>query len=139
MPITRDFPTSSSGYVSDFEYEYQGALDDVYSRNYGEAIAKFKALLRESTNHNLSDNCQYWIGESYYALGRYDMSIAEFEKVFAYDKNNKADDAQFMIGLAHIKLGDSGLAQLELNHLLSFYQNSEYVARAQREFSGLRI
>lgn len=135
MPTTRDFSTS----FSYFEYEYQGALDDVYSRNYGQAIAKFKALLRESINHNLSDNCQYWIGESYYALGRYDVSIAEFERVFAYDKNNKADDAQFMIGLAHIKLGDSGLAQLELNHLLSFYQNSEYVARAQREFSGLRI
>ncbi|MCH7755288.1 hypothetical protein IH970_09235, partial [candidate division KSB1 bacterium] len=57
----------------------------------------------------------------------------------AFENNNKTDDAQFMIGIAYLKVGDARLAQLELSHLLAFYQDSEYIARAEREFLGLNI
>ena len=81
----------------------------------------------------------YWIGESHYALGNFESAITEFERVFAFDDNNKADDAQFMIGIAYIKLGDQHHAQLELKNLLAFYQDSEYISRAEQEFGGLNI
>jgi len=130
--------TDSQG-TSSYDELYQQALDDVYGGRHKQAIGKFRQLLTMNDPKNLADNCQYWIAESYYALGDFETSIVEFERVFAFDNNNKTDDAQFMIGIAHIKLGQQNLAELELNNLLSFYQDSEYVSRAQREFSGLNI
>lgn len=131
--------TNGSG-SSDHATGYQDALDDVYSRQYTQAISKFRQLLkRMEMDDELADNCQYWIGESYYAIGNYESAIAEFEKVFAFHNNNKADDAQFMIGMAYIKLGDPALGQFELNNLMTFYQNSEYVVRAERQINELSI
>ncbi len=138
---TRSAPSVNRGAInSQYTDGYQSALDDVYARRFNEAISKFRDLLVQmDTRDNLADNCQYWIGEAYYASGNYDLAAAEFEKVFAFDDANKADDAQFMIGLSAIKIGDSGLAQAELRSLMTFYQESEYVARAEREFSGLNM
>ncbi len=124
---------------SEYAQYYQDALDDVYGKRFDQAITKFQDLLRQSDSDNLADNAQYWIGECNYALGNYQLAIAEFERVFAFEKNNKTDDAQFMIGIACIKSGDPRLAQLELSNLLAFYQDSEYITRAEREFLGLNI
>jgi len=127
--------------VSNSEYaaSYQDALNDIYARKYNEAIAKFRQLLKFQDTDKLADNCQYWIGEAYYAQGNYEAAIAEFEKVFAFDDNNKVDDAQFMIGLAYIKIGDPAVAQIELRNLMAFYQDSEYLARAEREFNTISL
>lgn len=134
-------PRAGTGSVdSPFAAEYQTALDDVYARRFSEAINKFRQLLASmDIRDGLADNCQYWIGEAYYAQGKFEQSISEFEKVFAFDNNNKADDAQFMIGIAYVKLGNSGMAQTELRNLMTFFQDSEYVARAQNELGDLNI
>ncbi len=127
---------------SEYATYYQDALDDVYGKRFDQAIVKFQDLLRQSDSYNsdnLADNAQYWIGECNYALGNYQVAIAEFERVFAFDNNNKIDDAQFMIGITYLKAGDPRLAQLELSNLLAFYQESEYITRAEREFLGLNI
>lgn len=123
---------------SPYALAYQDALNDVYDHNYAQAIEKFRRLLREKTTDELSDNCQYWIGESYYALGRYELAITEFEKVFAFENNNKSDDAQFMIGMAYLRIGERELARLELENLLDFYGNSEYVSRAESQLMAMR-
>ncbi len=128
-------PVSNSEYAA----SYQDALNDIYARRFNEGIAKFRQLLKFQDTDKLADNCQYWIGEAHYAQGNYEASIAEFEKVFAFDDNNKIDDAQFMIGLAYIKIGDPTIAQLELKNLMAFYQDSEYYARAEREFGTIRL
>ncbi|MFQ5864453.1 MAG: tol-pal system YbgF family protein [bacterium] len=129
----------SNGSISEFAMSYQDALDDVYDHQHVKAITRFRELLRLEDTDNLADNCQYWIGECYYAMGNFEQAVAEFEKVFAFENNNKADDAQFMIGMALIKLGDLNLAQLELQNLLTFYQQSEYAARAERQLFELNI
>jgi len=127
---------------SEYATYYQDALDDVYGKRFDQAIVKFQDLLRQSDSYNsdnLADNAQYWIGECNFALGNYQVAIAEFERVFAFDNNNKIDDAQFMIGITYLKAGDPRLAQLELSNLLAFYQESEYITRAEREFLALNI
>ncbi|MFQ5636378.1 MAG: tol-pal system YbgF family protein [bacterium] len=138
---TRTAPklTFSNGTASEYELSYQTALNDVYGRNYRTAITKFRSLLKLSDSANLADNCQYWIGECYYAMKNYETAIAEFEKVFAFENNNKADDAQFMIGMSYLKSGDQSLAQMELSTLLSFYEKSEYATRAERQLLDLNI
>ena len=118
---------------------YQEALDEVYAHKYEDAIAKFSGLLQSGSIGDLADNSQYWIGECYFALGNYEQALAEFEKVFVFERNNKADDAQFMMGMAYLKLGETLLAEIEFNSLLSFYEHSEYIARAERKLDDLSI
>jgi len=127
--------------VSNTEYAqlYQSAMDDMYSRQYTQAITKFQDLLKMPDSDNLADNCQYWIGECHYALGNYEAAIAEFEKVFVFDVNNKIDDAQFMIGMSYVRIGEASMAQMELLNLMAFFQNSEYISRAEDKINGLRI
>jgi TolA-binding protein len=131
--------TATGGSGSEYALGYQDALNEVYAHRYVEAITKFQGLLRQDGSDELADNCQYWIGESYYAMGNFQLAIAEFEKVFAFERNNKSDDAQFMIGMAYLRIGEPNLAQLELNNLLTFYQDSEYVTRAERQLFDLNI
>jgi len=139
---SRTAPTysSSGASASQFGSNYQDALNDIYSRNFSDAIAKFRNLLKQmEPSDNLADNCQYWIGEAFYAMGKYEEAVAEFEKVFAFDTNNKTDDAQFMIGMSNVRTGDSMTARIELENLMNFYQDSEYLARAQKEFGDLNM
>jgi hypothetical protein len=52
--------------------------------------------------------------------------------VAAFDAADKKDDAQIMLGLAFMRLGESQHAQTELNWLVNAFASSEYVSRAYR-------
>jgi TolA-binding protein len=117
---------------SEYGLAYQDALDDYYVRRFDSAIRKFRELIANNDNHPLADNCQYWIGESYYAMGRYYEAVAEFQKVYAFAKSNKTNDAQLMIGLAFLKSGEKEMARAELNMLMSFNPQSDSAKKAQK-------
>ena len=136
---TNSYPNGHSPSSGGLTALYQEALDEVYARKYEDAIARFSGLLQSGGISDLADNSQYWIGECYFALGNYEQALAEFEKVFVFERNNKADDAQFMMGMAYLKLGETLLAEIEFNGLLSFYEHSEYIARAERKLDDLSI
>ena len=128
---------TSSGIKADYAGLYQTALNNYYSQKYREAIRQFNNLLAMDMNTNLSDNCQYWIGECYYALKDFKKAIVEFEKVFTFTKNNKEDDAQLKLGLCYINLRDKERALAELNRLLTNYPKSEYIPKAKGLLSDL--
>ncbi len=122
----------SAIYNSEFGAAYQDALDDFYVRNYQRAIRKFRDLVARGDHPELADNCQYWIGEAYFAMGNYYQAVAEFQKVLPIEKSNKTNDAQLMIGLAFMKAGDADLARTELNTAVNFGGDSEAAKKASR-------
>jgi len=115
-----------------YETVYKEARRFFLEHRYRQAANHFRQLLQVNQRHSLADNCQYWIGECYFAQGNYYQAIAEFTKVGAYDAADKKDDAQIMLGLAFMKLGDVQHAQSELDWLVSAFASSEYVSRAYR-------
>jgi TolA-binding protein len=119
-------------YNSEYGLAYQDALDDFYVRRFDSAIRKFRALLQNNDRNELADNCQYWIGECYYAMGKYYDAVAEFQKVYAFAKSNKTTDAQLMIGLAFLKTGEKDMARAEFSMLVSFDPRSASAKKAQR-------
>ena len=123
--------------ASEYEQRYQEGFNLFQSRNYKAAIDVFEALLASSSNHSLSDNAQYWIGESHYALGQYRAAVIDFEKVFTFPKSNKNPDAQFKLGLCYVRLGESDKAREEFQRLLDVYPDSDYVNRAQQHLADL--
>jgi TolA-binding protein len=130
-PLPRGVDESAM-FNSEFGAAYQDALDDFYVRNYQRAISKFRELVRRGDHPELADNCQYWIGEAYFAMGNYYQAVAEFQKVLPIAKSNKTNDAQLMIGLAFMKAGDADLARTELNTAINFGGGSEAAKKASR-------
>ncbi len=121
----------------DFDSQYQRALGQYQSGRYQESIGLFNALLARSMTHALSDNCQYWIGECYYALRNYRQAIVEFEKVFTFPQSNKDPDSQLKLGLCYWNLGDTARAKEEFNRLLVNFPDSEYSSRARSYLAQL--
>ena len=119
--------------ITDEEYtaKYIESLSHYQNAEWDSSLDGFNYLIRVNTNHDLSDNCQYWIGEVYYALIDYRRSFEEFEKVFSFPGTNKSDDAQFKIGLCYLNIGQIDKAKQEFNNLLELYPNSEYYRKAQ--------
>jgi TolA-binding protein len=123
----RPVPTAASSY----EAQYQAALSLVERQNFHRAISEFERLIAANPQHRLADNCQYWIGQCYYDLGRYDEAIAAFLKVFSFAATDKYDDAHLMICKSYIALGERAAARAELNSFLLHHPTSEYRAVAQ--------
>ncbi len=115
----------------EYQAKYIEALSNYQNADWNLSLDGFRFLIQSDRNHELADNCQYWIGEVYYAIKDFKRSIKEFEKVFAFPGTNKADDAQFKLGLCYVNLGQIKDAKLEFEDLLESYPNSEYYKRSQ--------
>ena len=119
--------------ITDEEYtqKYIDALADYQNAEWENSLNGFGFLIHVNKNHDLADNCQYWIGEIYYALMDYEKSINEFGKVFSFPNTNKGDDAQFKMGLCYMNIGKIDEAIIEFKKILNSYPNSEYYVRAK--------
>lgn len=117
---------------------YEGALAAYRSRNFAGAVQGFQALLDGNVRDDLADNCHYWIGESYYGMGKYREAIDHFRMVMDYKKSEKKDDAQLMIGNASAALGDKAGAREAYNKLISSYPVSPLVQKAKEKLARLQ-
>lgn len=118
--------------ASEFTRNYEAALQKYYARKYNDAIQTFRSLLASDPDNRLASNCQYWIGESYYQMGRYQEAIGSFMTVLGYKKSYKLDDALIMSGLTYMKMGDNNTAREQFESLVSRYPQSEYVNKAMK-------
>lgn len=132
MASTAPVRQSSAAASSDFMRQYRVARGLFERYEYNDAIEAFQNLLQTYPNHPMADNCQYWIGESYFGLKQYQKAILEFQKVFAYPQTDKYDDAQLMIGLSYVRIGQRDRARSEFETFLNNYAGSEYESVAKK-------
>lgn len=116
---------------------YQGALYYYRHEQYDRALVEFDRLLSEAPMSEWSDNAQYWKGECYYGLGKYQQALIEFTKVFAFSNTGKADDAQLKIARCHIALDERDRALAALRKLLDEYPDSEYAPATREQIKHL--
>lgn len=133
-------PSAASSILSNSpEYDsYQNALRTFNSRNYESALKMFSDVVKQFPQGAYADNCRYWSGECYFALRDFANAIASFKKVFDHKNSNKADAAQFKIGMSYMKMGQSALAKTELKTLIDRYPASEHVTRAKKYLSEIK-
>lgn len=108
----------------DLNKAYESAYLEYNSKKYESAISGFKEILTVAPASQLADNAQYWIGESYDALGQYDNAIDAFNKVFDFRTSNKTADAHLKIGLIYLKTGRNDLGAEELKTVITNYPGS---------------
>ena len=82
---------------------YDTAFADYTASQCALAIQGFEAFLRTFLMSDLADDAQYFIGETYYASGRYPEAVTAYNQVIQrYATSNSTPDAYYKIGRAHV-------------------------------------
>ena len=114
-------PTITISTAQEFENEYKKAYYAFTKGDYSLSMELFKNLISIDNNNDLSDNCQYWIAEIYYAKGEFQIAINEFKKVLEYKNTNKGAESLYKLGLCYLKFGNINEATKSFSSLESLY------------------
>ena len=85
---------------------FKRSHDSLLKRRFGLAEAGFKTFLNLNKKHKLAGKAQYWLGETYYAQGRYKQAAQSFLGGYkGYPRDGKAPASLFKLGMSLGKLG----------------------------------
>ena len=119
---------------------YDTAYADYTKGRYALAIQGFQEYLQAYPSTDLSDNAQYWIGESHYAQKKYADAIADFDRLLKeWPKSDKAPAALLKKGYALLELGQKAEAVVQLQYVIHEHPASEEarLARARLKTIGV--
>lgn len=119
---------------------YNAAFGDLNKGSYDLARQGFEEYLKNYPDTELSDNAQYWIGESHYIQRKFNEAIQGFDKVLTnYPKGDKAAAAALKKGysLLEIKNNDAGIR--ELRQLIQKYPNSDSAQLAKDRLNSMGV
>ena len=119
---------------------YDTAYADYTKGRYALAIQGFQEYLQAYPSTDLSDNAQYWIGESHYAQKKYAEAIADFDRLLKeWPKSDKAPSALLKKGYALLELGQKAEAVVQLQYVIHEHPASEEarLARARLKTIGV--
>ena len=130
-----EIKTSSTGAASLYKDAYEafqkGDLDG--------ARRKFEAFLKQYPNTELSDNAQFWIGETFYQKKDYEKAILEYEKVVVkYPEGEKVSAALYKQAIAFLELGDKTNARNLLKRVIERYPQSEQAEMAKKRLETIK-
>ena len=117
---------------------YQSAMSDIENNNFALAESRFLSFILQFPKHTLTSNAQYWLAESIYAQGKFDLAIKEFEKVRKkYPKSQKSRAALLKIGFSQIEKGDIKNGRSTLQRVIKNYKNSDEAKLAREKVKDL--
>jgi tol-pal system protein YbgF len=118
---------------------YKDSYETFQRGNLDGARRKFEAFLKQYPNTELSDNAQFWVGETYYLQKDYEKAILEYEKAIAkYPEGDKIPAALFKQGLAFLELGDKSNARNLLRRLIERYPHSDQAEMAKKRLEAIK-
>lgn len=105
-----------------FKSRYYEALARYEDEHYLDAVRRLEILELERPANDLTDNCRYWIGESYYGMRQFDRAMQSFRDVIKlYPESNKIPDAELMIGKCKYQQGQYDEAMIQLQKVADAY------------------
>lgn len=117
---------------------YSLAYRDFKNGRYEDARRGFQKYLEKNPNTDLSDNAQFWIGESYYLENNYERAILEYEKVIKnFPDGDRVPHALLKQGLSFLNLGDEDSGKLLLQQLVKDYPNTSQAKIAKAKLKEL--
>jgi tol-pal system protein YbgF len=119
---------------------YDTAYADYTKGRYALAMQGFQEYLQAYPSTDLSDNAQYWIGESHYAQKKHAEAIADFDRLLKeWPKSDKAPAALLKKGYALLELGQKAEAVVQLQYVIHEHPASEEarLARARLKTIGV--
>ncbi|HEY4911516.1 MAG TPA: tetratricopeptide repeat protein [Methylomirabilota bacterium] len=134
------------------EESYKAAYADFTKGNFPLAVAGFREFVRRYPDSPQADGAQYWIGESYFSMGRaaasagqsersrdaLERSVQEFRKVFVnYPGGRQVPTALYKEALALVELKQPKVAQARLQYLVDNFPQSEEAPLARERLKSL--
>ena len=118
---------------------YKDAYETFHRGDLEGARRKFEAFLKQYSNTELSDNAQFWIGETYYLKKDYERAILEYEKaVVKYPEGDKIPAALFKQALAFLELGDKTNARNLFKRVIEKYPHSDQAQIAKKKLETIK-
>ncbi len=107
-------------------------------RSFAKARGLLNAFITRYPTHELSDDAQYWIGQSYFEEKNFERAIIEFVKVAAdYANADKAPEALLLEALSFLNLGDLASARELLGRVIGEYPDSSAATTARKRLESL--
>ena len=139
-PPTKEVPAEVKGVSTNVGDLYKNAYETFKKGNLEGARRKFEAFLKKYPNTELSDNAQFWIGETYFLKKDFEKAILEYEKaIVKYPEGDKIPSALFKQALAFLELGDKTNARNLLKRVIERYPHSEQAEMAKKRLEGDKI
>jgi tol-pal system protein YbgF len=118
---------------------YRSALVLFGRGRFEDARRTFQQVFDQDPTGDLADNSLFWIGETYYAAGKFGEAMKYYKRVTVeFAEQNKAPDAMFKIALAFEKTSDLGMAKQTLDEVIRRYPYSSAAASAKLELKRIR-
>ena len=115
---------------------YNTAYLDFTRGKYNVAIAGLEQFLKMFPDSDMSDNAQYWIGESWYSEGDLTRAEQEFKKVLIrYPTGNKVPAASYKLGLVYQTQGRLDAARRQFESVIEKYPGTTEAKLAQERLS----
>ena len=106
---------------------YKKVLDDCFNKKFQTAIVEFQDIINRYPDSKLTENCHYWIAQSYFNMKDYPRAAEVFKAVIGDRRfNHKDDDASIMLGITYYRMNDFNAALLEFQNFITNYPDSEY-------------
>jgi len=139
LPPTKEAPAEVKGVSTGIGDLYKDAYETFQKGNLEGARRKFEAFLKQYPNTELSDNAQFWIGETYYLKKDFEKAILEYEKaIVKYPEGDKIPAALFKQALAFLELGDKTNARNLLKRVTERYPHSEQAEMAKKRLDTIK-
>jgi tol-pal system protein YbgF len=137
-PGAGEVPSASPADVIDYTKLYDTAYEDYVRQSYSLARSEFEEYLRRFPESDLADNAQYWVGECYFAEGKYDQAADAFRKVIdRYPTGNKVPRAMLKAGYAYLQLGRDSNAKEMFQQVVDAYPLSSEADQAKIKIRSL--
>jgi tol-pal system protein YbgF len=117
---------------------YETAYDSFKDKRYRESREKFEVFMKEYPQDELTDNAQFWIGETYYGEKDFEGAILAYEVVLKkYPKSEKAPGALLKQGFSFIEIGDKKTGKTILEKVVELYPESREAELAKKKIEEI--
>ena len=107
-------------------------------KNFVRARELLNGFISKYPTHELADDAQYWIGQSYYQEKNFRDAILAFNTVSVdYANGDKAPEALLMEALSFLNFGDLSSAREFLGGVIEKYPDSNAAATARKHLERL--
>jgi tol-pal system protein YbgF len=119
---------------------YDTAFADYTKGRYALAIQGFQDYLSSYPSTDLSDNAQYWVGESHFAQKKFSEAIADFSELLKkWPASDKAAAALLKKGYALLELGQKAEAVVQLQYVIHEFPTSEEARLARARLKSIGV
>ena len=138
-PVSRPQEPAPVPRLPDPEEDYTQAIRVLRDeRNFAKARSLLNGFISKYPTHELADDAQYWIGQSYFQEKNFERAILAFNKVQVdYANGDKAPEALLLEALSFLNIEDRASARELLGQVIAKYPDSSAASTARKRLESL--